>query len=126
MLKRLAQEGGWFQFTKPGHKAKDCISKAKRFGCGGQHARSVCNRLWLTSSPVQRIQGETSDVLPTGGAIPHQASTLLLQTFRSWVVTDEKSVYEHGIIDDGSQATFIIEDLAEKLNLKAAGQRSCN
>lgn len=44
--------------------------------------------------------------------------TILLQTFRGWINGAKGSCYIRGILDNGSQLSFIKEDVSRKLNLK--------
>ncbi|XP_029842866.2 uncharacterized protein LOC115326201 [Ixodes scapularis] len=118
---RLAQDMRCFRCTKRGHRSKDCRSQARCSGCRGRHVSSMCNPAWQTTRPVPE---ETANILTTSNTTPHRASSVLLQTFRSWAVSDESCAYIRGIIDGGSQKTFIREDLAGKLKLKIIGQRS--
>ncbi|XP_064463122.1 uncharacterized protein LOC135374046 [Ornithodoros turicata] len=50
-----------------------------------------------------------------------ESNTVLLQTFRAWVTGDKKCAYVRGVIDGGSQQTFIREDMAHKLRLNVLG-----
>ncbi|XP_064464686.1 uncharacterized protein LOC135375989 [Ornithodoros turicata] len=56
-----------------------------------------------------------SAVIATSSATSR--STVLLQTFRAWVVADKKCAYIRGLFDSGSQSTFVREDLVRSLNL---------
>lgn len=47
-----------------------------------------------------------------------------LQTFRSWIIGPSDARYIRGILDGGSQRTFLKEDLVEKLGLKVVGETS--
>ncbi|CAN7995774.1 unnamed protein product [Ixodes hexagonus] len=43
---------------------------------------------------------------------------VLLQTFRAWLLNESQSCYIRGVFDNGSQITFIREDLSKKLGLR--------
>ncbi|XP_042148494.1 uncharacterized protein LOC121837103 [Ixodes scapularis] len=79
----------------------------------------MCYPAWEAFSTVQ----ETANVLTAGSTPTVQTPSALLQTFRSWVGTGLNRAYIRGVIDGGSQKTFIREDLARKLNLKVVGER---
>ncbi|XP_064462196.1 uncharacterized protein LOC135372610 [Ornithodoros turicata] len=49
-------------------------------------------------------------------------NVVLLQTFRAWVIADDRSVYIRGIFDGGSQKTFIRQDISRKLKLQVLGE----
>ncbi|XP_042149590.1 uncharacterized protein LOC121837829 [Ixodes scapularis] len=117
--KMLAQDIRCFRCTKRGHRSRDCRSQQRCTGCRGRHVTSMCNPAWEALSTVQ----ETANVLTAGSTPTVHTPSVLLQTFRSWVGTGLNQAYIRGIIDGGSQKTFIREDLARKLNLKVVGER---
>ncbi|XP_029835783.2 uncharacterized protein LOC115319889 [Ixodes scapularis] len=47
---------------------------------------------------------------------------VLLQTFRGWLMTKNECCYIRGVIDSGSQRTFIREDVSRKFKLKVIGK----
>ncbi|XP_064481011.1 uncharacterized protein LOC135394265 [Ornithodoros turicata] len=47
----------------------------------------------------------------------NSSTTVYLQTFRSWAVSDEKCLYVRGLFDTGSQKRFVRENISKALNL---------
>lgn len=52
----------------------------------------------------------------------HLHNSVLLQTFRTWIMTTDRCGYVRGIFDNGSQSIFIREFVSKKLELKALGE----
>lgn len=55
-------------------------------------------------------------------AVPRLVSDVLLQAFRAWITTTSHFCYVRGVFDNGSQRTFIRQDVTSKLKLAAIGK----
>ncbi|XP_064469887.1 uncharacterized protein LOC135384620 [Ornithodoros turicata] len=116
--KRLADDRRCFRCTKRGHNAKECRGKMRCPKCGGRHAVAMCDPSW--TPPKKNADGATATMLAAEDT-PAESNTVLLQTFRSWVMGDHNCTYIRGVIDGGSQQTFIRKDVADKLRLNVLG-----
>lgn len=114
-LQRLARDNRCFRCTMRGHMAKRCQRRVKCKWCNGRHVASMCDPNW---KPVH--DHPVAPELPGMHLGSHLClhSEVLLQTFRLWIVTDLRCAYIRGLIDGGSQRTFIREDVSKTLNLR--------
>ncbi|XP_064470264.1 uncharacterized protein LOC135385017 [Ornithodoros turicata] len=74
--------------------------------------------------PSRKSTAQKDDSVESGhlyasneGKTRHTDCDMLLQTFRAWAVTDPDCAYLRGVIDGGSQKTFVREDVSRKLEL---------
>ncbi|XP_064469845.1 uncharacterized protein LOC135384579 [Ornithodoros turicata] len=121
--KRLSEDMRCYRCTRKGHRSKDCRAKITCSHCRKRHASSLCD-------PYKQSQGNstedgqiaTTNMRTTNSTPARQDANILLQTFRAWATSDRTTAYLRGIIDGGSQRTFIREDVANKLQLKVMGE----
>ncbi|XP_064479339.1 uncharacterized protein LOC135392562 [Ornithodoros turicata] len=122
-MKKLSREMRCFRCTKRGHRSKDCRSRITCKHCGRKHASSVCDP--SKSTLPKEVVGDvstTTNMMATNGAPHKQNSEVLLQTFRTWASSDAECALLRGVVDGGSQRTFVREDIAKKLKLKVIGE----
>lgn len=121
-LKKLTKGTRCFRCTKKGHRSRDCRGKMTCRHCGKRHASSVCDPSKQVVPKAVSEKVTAASVTTANGTPSHKATEVLLQTFRTWASSDSKCVYMRGIIDGGSQRTFIRDDIARKLNLPVVGE----
>ncbi|XP_064470219.1 uncharacterized protein LOC135384969 [Ornithodoros turicata] len=122
-MKKLSREMRCFRCTKRGHRSKDCRSRITCKHCRRKHASSVCDP--FESTLPKEMVGDvstTTNMMATNGAPHKQNSEVLLQTFRTWASSDAECALLRGVVDGGSQRTFVREDIAKKLTLKVIGE----
>lgn len=115
--RRLAEDMRCFRCTTRGHRAKDCRRKVKCASCGGRHASSMCDPNW---TPPKRVNTNLNTTSVVNSNVTMD-SGVLLQTFRASAVGDRATSHFRGVIDGGSQRTFIHTDVSRKLNLRVIG-----
>ncbi|XP_064467442.1 uncharacterized protein LOC135378355 [Ornithodoros turicata] len=115
---KLAKDKRCFRCTKKGHSARDCRGRMRCRNCGGRHVTSMCDPSWKPDKKERAITDakDVTNVLVPGGACRN--GTVVLQTFRCWAVGRGKCIYVRGVVDGGSQQTFISKQLADHLKLK--------
>lgn len=101
-----------------GHSAKECRGRMRCSECSGRHVSAMCDPAWTPQKARETESGavDVTSVLASERKPPGDA-TILLQTFRCWAVANGGCVYIRGVIDGGSQQTFIRKDVADKLHL---------
>ncbi|XP_064488370.1 uncharacterized protein LOC135400468 [Ornithodoros turicata] len=122
---KLAKDMRCYRCTKRGHRSKDCRSRISCSHCGRRHAPSLCDpsQSSQSASTEPSSMGTTNMMATHHHSVPAQQDTsVLLQTFRAWATSDQNAAYIRGIIDGGSQRTFIREDVATKLKLTTVGE----
>ncbi|XP_064462538.1 uncharacterized protein LOC135373242 [Ornithodoros turicata] len=125
--KKLAKEQRCFRCTKIGHRSRECRSGIVCATCHGRHATSLCDPTWTKStdnnedSATDTKSTAEANVLSANMATPTSGNEVMLQTFRAFGVHEDRSVYFRGVIDGGSQRTFIREDVAKLLKLDVIG-----
>ncbi|XP_064461641.1 uncharacterized protein LOC135371581 [Ornithodoros turicata] len=119
----LAAQKRCFRCTKHGHHARMCRKKITCSACGGRHVRTMCDPLWKPSeqTKVKEVVSTSMHTSGTGEDVK-TGTVVLLQTFRAWAVAEGRSLYLRGVIDGGSQRTFVRQDIARELNLPSAGE----
>ncbi|XP_042148992.1 uncharacterized protein LOC121837441 [Ixodes scapularis] len=119
---RLTKEMRCFRCTLSGHRARDCRRKISCATCGGRHAKSMCDP---TRIKAKEGKSDTQNSMTVCTTSIHrefrESGAVLLQTFRAWAVSGTSCRYVRGVIDGGSQQTFVTEDLSRHLQLKCVG-----
>lgn len=120
----LRREGRCFRCSTRGHRASDCRRRIVCRQCNGHHASSLCfpvcpkqptSQEHISRAARAYYAADTSEKSTTD-------ETILLQTFRVWAVSKEKRSFIRGLIDGGSQRSFIREDVSKKLMLPVVGE----
>ncbi|XP_064475828.1 uncharacterized protein LOC135389726 [Ornithodoros turicata] len=119
---KLAKNMRCFRCTKRGHRSKDCRARITCDHCGKRHASSMCSP--PETGEKNESQVESTNIVAINTAPVGQDSNVLLQTFRARLTSGSKTTYLRGLIDGGSQRTFVREDVAKRLKLKVVGETS--
>ena len=143
----LRDNGRCFVCLKRGHIVQNCRSKSKCSTCNGRHHRSLCQKAasdTTTTSPVTTSANNPSASTVTNSqmnpAAPvfspttqtfslwtHTSKAVLLQTAQASVFNpdDPQRTKRVGIVfDNGSQRSYIKEQLKSDLNLTVRGRQS--
>lgn len=122
---RLGRSMRCYKCTIPGHLARDCRRRIQCLSCKKRHATTMCNpnanekstrKLNTTTACVNETQSDQNE-RSTAVTSCQLDEGVHLQTFRSWVGREDKACYIRGILDSGSQRSFIKEELATRLQL---------
>ncbi|XP_064462619.1 uncharacterized protein LOC135373328 [Ornithodoros turicata] len=126
-MKRLAKEMRCFRCTRRGHRSRYCRAKVTCSSCGSRHVAVVCDP--SRSQPgrasdavaMTSVMAASNQIISNKDKRPHDTE-VLLQTFRAWASSDTACTQLRGVVDGGSQKTFIREDIAQKLKLQVVGE----
>ncbi|XP_077534519.1 uncharacterized protein LOC144146439 [Haemaphysalis longicornis] len=122
---RLSSDGRCFRCTGKGHLVRSCRRKVQCQSCKRRHATTMCTYR-SAKRPSSEWAGKTRQaamhIATRKSAVPRLISDVLLQTFRAWMTTSSHCCYVRGVFDNGSQRTFIREDVVAKLKLKVTGE----
>lgn len=121
-LRRLAAERRCFRCTRTGHLSRDCVLDVKCGNCTGRHVTSVCYPGWQRSAAYRIRRLDTSNLHCQ--TRPLVDPDVLLQTYRLWITGTEQCAYIRGVVDGGSQRSFIREDVSRNLRLRELGKTS--
>ncbi|XP_044744753.1 uncharacterized protein LOC123306696 [Coccinella septempunctata] len=115
-----------FGCLKSGHLKKHCRSKLKCSKCGKRHVDIMCPG--RRSRPSSRSDSESSVSavnIPKECALASSAEipATFMQTLRVRVRNEVKDVVVRALIDTGSQNSYVLSKLAEKLDYKPHGQQ---
>ncbi|XP_064486179.1 uncharacterized protein LOC135398725 [Ornithodoros turicata] len=114
---RLSRDMRCFICTWRGHRSRDCRRKITCATCKGRHATTMCDPS-RRKPALQEDKVESINLFATNkNTVSKFDCDVLLQTFRAWAVTESDCDYVRGIIDGGSQRTFVKEDVSRRLNL---------
>ncbi|KAH9375837.1 hypothetical protein HPB48_002306 [Haemaphysalis longicornis] len=128
-LPPLAQQSpktGDVEYPSLGHQSKRCKCKVRCLHCSRRHASWVCNPYWGKAGRDLQEETAPKEVATTNVHASAKRETndeVALQTFRSWAVREKKCVYIRGVLDEGSQKTFIREDVSKTFNLWVLGRK---
>ncbi|XP_064462301.1 uncharacterized protein LOC135372760 [Ornithodoros turicata] len=120
-LKILSKASRCFRCTKRGHRSKECRANVTCSHCKKRHASVVCDPSKLQTKGIDSVP-LTNLMTVSTHRTQHQEPDILLQTVRIWVSSGTACTQLRGIIDGGSQGTFVRDDVAKKLNLKVVGE----
>ena len=114
--KVLLKEGHCFLCLTSGYCANQCSSKQKCRKCNQKHHQSLCEQ-----GTMPNTEGENkSDTVPkTTVAVGKSKANVLLQTARTFAYSvDEELISVRVLLDNGSQHSYITNDLSARLGLK--------
>jgi len=126
-----------FNCLRVGHISKECRSPRGCLKCKGRHHQSICNTPESSGLSDARManpctsskaQSETKAESTTATATKRQDGKILLQTATAHVYSrnaDEK-IQVKLLFDNGSQRTYITEDLKKRLSLEVEGSENLN
>jgi hypothetical protein len=113
-----------FNCLRSTHMATSCTSIYKCKNCSGNHHTSLC-RMKLTNGDVQQNKRE-EQVTHVNAALTKSSeftsTNVLLKTAIAKVSSDSEERKANILFDDGSQRTFITNDLVRQLQLKTFRQ----
>lgn len=119
-----------FKCLLKGHQARECRSKLKCEGCGGQHRQLMCRysnsnnetrtktntNLSVTKFPESIVPVTTSSMLAVKG------EETILSTLLIRLRNDNKSRIVRAAIDCGSHRTYLLNKVIGELGLESNGQ----
>lgn len=121
-LSMLSKDSRCFRCTLKGHRARDCRKNLSCAVCRARHATTMCDPEFVRRMKERSPQGNDTICVSasSSGARSEKkfSDGIYLQTFKAFLVTNAGSCYVKGIIDGGSQRTFIKEEVAQRLGLK--------
>ena len=139
----LKKQGRCFNCLKKNHMSRDCRSKDRCKKCRAKHHTAICRDEGAKKQTPTPNQGHgggkqpkptpTGEVIPSGkDAVPTLSlltgadSTVLLQTARMKLFNPQAKPRRHrevrAILDTGSQNTYILEEVARRLQLPQVGE----
>ena len=110
----LKKEGRCFLCLSNGHRASQCTSNKRCRKCGRKHHQSIC----VPSKPVEEKETTTNTGKETTTNLVRTKTCVLLQTARTYAYTsDENLIPVRLLMDNGSQRSYISNQLRSKLKL---------
>lgn len=113
------------------HKVTDCRSKYSCRKCKRRHHTTLCDctenkeHSTTTKAAVIAVNGEeqlpTTALYTTQDRLTSSRTDVLLKTAVSTVSYGKHATEANILLDEGSQKSFVTEDLAQRLNLKPCG-----
>ena len=100
------------------HKIAECKSTNKCKNCDKRHHTSLCKKMDDTIKP--KSQQQENAVLHSSLA-PQKTSNIMLKTAVVCLSSDTHAADANILLDEGAQRSFISEEFANKLSLKASG-----
>lgn len=102
------------------HRVKDCPSKRNCKNVGKRHHTYLCNGLRETTHDSTRYEKAISSSATLHASSVANTQTIL-KTATTKVTSGETVMTTNILFDEGSQRSFITEEIAENLNLKYTG-----
>ncbi|XP_042143858.1 uncharacterized protein LOC121834182 [Ixodes scapularis] len=97
----------------------DILVRALPYEVTVEYHRQVNNTAFTNAAAQDQGDGSAAGTSSSGARSEKKFSDgIYLQTFKAFLVTNAGSCYVKGIIDGGSQRTFIKEEVAQRLGLK--------
>ncbi|XP_040075801.1 uncharacterized protein LOC115318955 [Ixodes scapularis] len=118
--KKLSDDMRCFKCTMKGHRARDCRRRIVCNTCKGRHATSMCDPRWQRTKETEQ-NSKTKALHTYAPSTTQKEPHILLQTFRGWIAGKSGYRYIRGMIDGGSQRTFIREDVSKRYQLRILG-----
>lgn len=124
---KIAQtERACFRCLEKGHLKRKCKSKINCSKCSGKHVEIMCfgkdDRIKSRSSSES---SESAVNIPKECALASSSEipATFMQTLKVRVRSDHKDIVIRALIDTGSQNSYVVNELAEKLNYNPVGQQ---
>eukprot|EP00795_Rhopilema_esculentum_P009664 gene9664-biopygen11063 len=107
-----------FKCLRVGHVSKDCSFNQKCFNCNGNHNSALCNK------DEQELRQDSSVAMSN----VKEKTNVMLQTATAIAYGEDRSkkVTVSILFDNGSQKSFISEELKRKLELKSENTEILN
>ena len=122
---RLLQDGRCFCCLRTGHVVKPCPNGKFCSVCKGKHHSSICERK-TNNSRVE--QGPSNQPNVTAISKERKATHVLLQTAKATAVNpiNGEKCSIRILLDNGSQRSYVTEDVVKKLQLKSEKKENLN
>lgn len=113
------------------HRVSDCQSRSNCKICKKRHHTSLCNNrdtenAERTSSSTLKTKAEKSETSVMYSSSHRDQPNVLLQTAVAPVKFGQRTTDANILFDEGAQRSFILKNLAEKLELKPSGVEEIN
>ncbi len=126
----LAKQRRCFVCLKKGHRANSCNSNRRCRKCNNKHHQSICLKKQESQSEKEetRKSANGSETVTATAKVDSRKQTVLLQTARAHVFGEkrENKVMARILLDNGSQRTYITEELKSKLQLTEENTQEIN
>lgn len=131
----LAKHGRCYNCLRKGHHLKDCTSERNCRHCNKRHHQSICDKVHvkkLEETPTQvssdTTTSETVTTTTTSNTAGKKRHGVLLQTARAIALdeTGDVSVSVRILLDNGSQRSYLTDNLRSKLKLKSVQREKLN
>ena len=117
----LSKQKRCFVCLKKGHRANSCNSNRRCRKCNNKHHQSICLKKPESASEKDEAtkSANGSETVTETAKVGSQKQTVLLQTARANVFGEkqENKVMARILLDNGSQRTYIADELKNKLQL---------
>ena len=111
----LLKEGQGFLCLSSRHCANQRSSNQKCCKCNRKHPQSLCEQ---GTTPNTEGENESDTVLKTTVAVGKSKANVLLQIARTFAYSVDKELISVGVLlDNGSQCSYITNDLSTRLDL---------
>ena len=126
----LVKQKRCFVCLKRGHISNSCKSNRRCRKCNNRHHQSICLKKTESQSEGDKRKGEANgnEVRTATTRLESRNQTVVLQTARANVfgVNRENRVTARILLDNGSQKTYITEELKNKLQLTDESTQEIN
>ena len=106
-----------FNCLKRGHTSKDCMAKGRCRTCKRKHHTSLCFGISHQSKQTNTNDHKSPDLEDTHVKYTPTSNPVLLKTAVGKVQCNGKITNVNILLDEGSQRSFITEEIAKKLTL---------
>ena len=111
------------------HKISDCKSRFKCKSCKKRHHTSLCNAKVDSPAAPSKSNSTPHNAKENHASVLHSAHSIntgpvLLKTAIATVASKSYACEANVLFDEGSQSSFITEDVAKKLQLESHGKES--
>jgi hypothetical protein len=120
----LRKAGRCYVCLRKYHTSRNCRSKSRCTHCNGRHHSTIC----LRSGDQSSQQSQISPTPPTNTMYIDSNTPILLQTAKLHLVNPSRdtspSLTVRGVLDSGSQRTYITRRIKSRLHLSALSNES--
>ena len=126
----LSKQKRCFVCLKKGHRANSCNSNRRCRKCNNKHHQSICLKKQESTSEKDEAtkSANGSETVTATAKVDSRKQTVLLQTARANVFGEkqENKVMARILLDNGSQRTYITDELKNKLQLTEENTQEIN